>query len=153
MTPSIHTLLPLLLFAAGLQTVWAQGARLQADAPPPAISSEQRIAEQRFLGSIDEHYSGNRKLAAEHISARGWRFLRQGNIAEATQRFNQARVLDNENGNALWGMATAQASSGKFGESLKLFVEAERIKSDDLDCCKTPLPASSDSTKRRLSIP
>jgi tetratricopeptide (TPR) repeat protein len=123
----------LLFFAAGMPVARAHDITPQATGAPLSINSEQKAANKRFLTSIDEHYSGNRKMAAEHISLRGWQSLHQGHIAEATQHFNQARLLDNENGNALWGMATAQASSGKLGESLSLFVEAERIKSDDPD--------------------
>lgn len=125
-------LLPL-FFTTVIQAAFAQDNNLQPKYGLQAKNEAQRSAETRFLSSIDEHFSGNRKMAAEHISSRGWQLLGQGNTADAMRRFNQAWLLDNENGSALWGMATVQANTGQFNEALKLFVEAERIVRDDLD--------------------
>lgn len=49
------------------------------------------------------------------------------------RRFNQAWLLNNSNGTALWGMAAIQASSGKFDDSLKLFAEAEKFVGSDIN--------------------
>ena len=49
------------------------------------------------------------------------------------RRFNQAWLIDNSNGSALWGMAAIQGGSGKLDESLKLFDEAEALVGDDID--------------------
>lgn len=93
----------------------------------------QKAADEKFLASIDSHYKGDRKKAAEDVAARGWQFLRQGNAPDAMRRFNQARLLDSSNGSALWGMAAFEAGSGKLNESLALFAEAERIVGGDID--------------------
>lgn len=93
----------------------------------------QKAADAEFLASIDDHYKGNRKKAAEEVSSRGWQFLRQGNVSDAMKRFNQAWLIDNLNANALWGMAAIQAGSGKLNESLKLFAEAESLVGGDID--------------------
>ena len=42
------------------------------------------------------------------------------------RRFNQAWLLDNSNGAALWGMAAVLGGRADTTESLKLFAEAER---------------------------
>ncbi|MFN7944011.1 MAG: hypothetical protein U0Z53_01445 [Blastocatellia bacterium] len=91
----------------------------------------QKEIDAKFLASIDEMYKGNRKKAAKDFSARGWQYLMQGNFPDAMRRFNQAWLLDNANGTALWGMAAIQAAEEKFDESLKLFAEAEAIVGDD----------------------
>jgi tetratricopeptide (TPR) repeat protein len=49
------------------------------------------------------------------------------------RRFNQAWLLNNNNGVALWGMAAIEASSGKFDDSLKLFAEAERFVGNEIN--------------------
>jgi thioredoxin-like negative regulator of GroEL len=96
-------------------------------------SEAQKAADAKFLASIDETYKGNRKKAAEDLSARGWQFLRQGNSPDAMRRFNQAWLLDSSNGTVLWGMAAIQADSGKLDESLTLFAEAEALLGGDTD--------------------
>lgn len=131
--PLLRTLLLAPLFAAGLLVAFAQDTGFQNKSNLQTGNDTQRSADARFLSSIDENYSGNRKMAAEHISSRGWQFLRQGNTIDAVQRFKQALILDAENGNALWGMATVQANSGRLSESLQFFDEAERIVHDNID--------------------
>ena len=49
------------------------------------------------------------------------------------RRFNQAWLLNDSNGTALWGMAAIQTSSGKFDDSLKLFAEAEKVVGGDIN--------------------
>lgn len=52
------------------------------------------------------------------------------------KRFNQAWLLDNKNGTALWGMAvTVQsiASPTSMATSMDLFAEAEQYKKEDID--------------------
>jgi tetratricopeptide (TPR) repeat protein len=96
--------------------------------------NEARIASDRkFIEEIDKHYQGNRKQAATDIAARGWQFLRQNNSDDAMRRFNQAWLMDNKNGHALWGMATVSAIRGRIPDSLKLFAEAEQFVGDDID--------------------
>jgi len=93
----------------------------------------QQTADEKFLSNIDTYYKGDRKKAAEDASARGWQFLRQGNLPDAMRRFNQAWLIDHANGSALWGMAAIQANTGKPADSLTLFREAEPILGSDID--------------------
>ncbi|MEO8627330.1 MAG: hypothetical protein ABI612_04420 [Betaproteobacteria bacterium] len=92
----------------------------------------QQAADKEFLRTADDYYKGDRKKAAEYMSARGWQFLRQSNHAVAMRRFNQAWLLDSMNGSALWGMAAISSMTGKTQESLKLFAEAEQYVGTDV---------------------
>jgi tetratricopeptide (TPR) repeat protein len=49
------------------------------------------------------------------------------------RRFNQAWLLNPENGVALWGMAAVESDWGKVDESLKLFAEAEKFEGGDIN--------------------
>ncbi len=93
----------------------------------------QRAADAKFLAGIVEYYKGDRKKAANEAAARGWTYLRQGNVEDAMRRFNQAWLIDNTNANALWGMAAISGGKGDIDQSLKLFSEAERYAGTDID--------------------
>jgi hypothetical protein len=92
----------------------------------------QLAADKIFLDTMDKLFNGDRKKAAETASMRGWQFLRQEDMKTAMMRFNQAWLLDNKNGSALWGMGAIQCNLGKM-DSLQLFSEAEQYMSDDID--------------------
>lgn len=130
-----RTLLAAFLLTLGWfsQAASAQDMNLQPKYGSLAKNEAQKVADAKFIASIDDYYQGDRKKAAEDISSRGWQFLRQNNASEAMKRFNQAWLLDSTNGNALWGMAAIEAGSGKFAASLKLFAEAERFVGNDMD--------------------
>ena len=127
--------LVLLVLAIGsvFSLAFAQDINLQPKYGLLPKNEAQEAADAKFLATIDDHYKGNRKKAAEDVSTRGWQFLRQGNISDAMKRFNQAWLIDSSNGSALWGMAAIQAGSGKINESLKLFAEAESLVHGDID--------------------
>jgi len=93
----------------------------------------QKAADAAFFAGIDKEYHGDRNKASSDLAARGWEYLRAGDLATAMRRFNQAWLLNPSNGIALWGMAAIQASSGKFDDSLKLFAEAEKFLSSDIN--------------------
>ena len=94
-------------------------------------NAEQRAVDDKFIASIDQEYHGDRKKAAKEMAERGWYLLRQGDSATAMKRFNQAWLLDAENGSALWGMAALRGQASMFAESLQLFGEAEQFVGDD----------------------
>jgi tetratricopeptide (TPR) repeat protein len=82
-------------------------------------------ADAVFIAGMEEDYQGDRTKASSDIARRGWQYLAGGDAEDAMRRFNQAWLLDNHDGIALWGMAAVEASWGKSDESLKLFAEAE----------------------------
>jgi|SRR5471030_74211 len=91
----------------------------------------QNAADVKFLADIDSYYKGDRKTPANEMAARGWKALQDGNMQDAMRRFNQAWLIDNANGAALWGMGAIQANTGKASQSLSLFAEAEPTLSGD----------------------
>lgn len=131
----MHTVRILIVFAASLvfSIVSAQELNLQPKYGLVPKSEAQLAADAKFIASIDKLYKGNRKKASYELACRGWQLLRQSNIPEAMKRFNQAWLVDNSNGIALWGMAAVQSVSGKPDQSLKLFSEAESIVGSDIN--------------------
>jgi tetratricopeptide (TPR) repeat protein len=94
-----------------------------------ALSAE----DQKFLSDMDNRFKGDRSKASADLATRGWTALRQGRADEAMQRFNQSWLVQNINGNALWGMGQIEANRGQAAESLKLFGEANRLIGFDLN--------------------
>ncbi|GHT90060.1 hypothetical protein AGMMS49545_12830 [Betaproteobacteria bacterium] len=134
MRPFQTLLVALVLCIAFLsEASFAQNISLQPKYGAQSKNEAQKAADAKFLANIDERYKGDRKKAAEDVSARGWQFLRQNNYPDAMRRFNQAWLLDNTNGAALWGMAALSSLNGNSKESLKLFAEAERFIGNDLN--------------------
>lgn len=90
-------------------------------------------ADKAFLAATDQEYHGDRIKASMDTALRGWQYLQQGDKETAMYRFNQAWLLNPNNGVALWGMAAIEASTGSFEESIKLFAEAEKYMGSDLN--------------------
>ncbi len=93
----------------------------------------QEAADKVFISGMSEDYHGDLKKASADMAARGWQYLSQGDLDGAMRRFNQAWLLNNNNGIALWGMAAVEASRREMDESLKLFAEAEKFVGDQLN--------------------
>lgn len=130
-----RSLFLVLLFAVGStsQVALAQDINLQPKYGSVSKNEAQKAADAKFLAGIDDYYKGNRLKAAKDVAARGWQLLRQGNTPDAMRRFNQAWLIDNTSGSALWGMGAIQSDAGKIAESLKLFAEAENTVGGDID--------------------
>src|SRR5882757_5244794 len=126
------TLLVVILLVQ-LSTIFAQETNLLPKYGLLPKPEWQKKSDEAFLKAIDQQYKGNRKQASKDHSGYGWQYLQQGDYPTAMKRFNQAWLLDNSNGSALWGMAAIEASWGKFDESLKLFAEAEALIGDDIN--------------------
>jgi tetratricopeptide (TPR) repeat protein len=86
----------------------------------------QKAADDAYIKATDEEYRGDRRKASMDTAMEGWRYLSGGDLEDAMRRFNQAWLLNNKNGIALWGMAAVETEWDKFDESLKLFAEAEK---------------------------
>jgi tetratricopeptide (TPR) repeat protein len=94
-------------------------------------TEQQLAADAHFIASIDQLYKGDRKTAANDLTQRGWKALREGNPQEAVRRFQQALLLDSANSYAQWGMGAAQGSGGRGQDALQWFAQAERTLKDD----------------------
>lgn len=116
-----------------INVVYAQDINLLPKYGMIQKNEAQITADKKFLASMDEYFKGDRKKASEITAMRGWQFLRKGDAETAMKRFNQAWLLDNKNGTALWGMAAIQNGTHKTKESLKLFAEAEQYISNNID--------------------
>jgi tetratricopeptide (TPR) repeat protein len=92
----------------------------------------QKAAEEKSIAGTDQLYRGEQSKASTDASARGWKQIAQGDLTDAMRSFNQARLLDNSNGSALWGMAVIEARSGTVDESLRLFAEADKSVGSDI---------------------
>jgi tetratricopeptide (TPR) repeat protein len=95
--------------------------------------SAPSVEDQKFMSEMDSRFKGDRNKASADLATKGWTALHQGKAELAMQRFNQSWLLQNNNGNALWGMGQIEANRGHTGESLKLFGEANRMIGFDLD--------------------
>jgi tetratricopeptide (TPR) repeat protein len=87
----------------------------------------QKAADDAYIKATDEEYHGDRKKASMDTAMRGWQYLAGGDLEGAMRRFNQAWLLNDKNGIALWGMAAVETEWDKLDESLKLFAEAEKF--------------------------
>lgn len=99
-------------------------------------NESEKKADEKFIASVKEQYKGNLTKAAEDVALSGWSYLRQNDNIGAMKRFNQAWLLDNKNGTALWGMAIAEqerALPTSMATSMELFSEAEQYKKEDID--------------------
>ena len=123
----------LLAIAFTGHTAFAQTPDLQPKYGRTSEDSAPGADDQKFLAATDQRFKGDRKKASADFAARGWTALRQGKSDEAMQRFNQAWLLQSNNGNALWGMGQIEANRGRAAESLKLFGEANRLIGFELD--------------------
>lgn len=112
---------------------WAQDPSLLPKYGSLPKPEWQKQADAAFISGMDKDYHGDRKKASSDMAARGWQFLAQGEPETAMRRFNQAWLLDHDDGIALWGMAAIEADWGKFDESLKLFAEAEKFSGEQIN--------------------
>lgn len=116
-----------------LSYAYAEANSLLPKYGPSPKSEAQKTSDQKFIAEIDKQYQGDRKKGASEIAMRGWQLLRQGDQATAMRRFNQAWLLDNTNGQALWGMGAVWSIQGHSLAALALFLEAKQQVGDDID--------------------
>lgn len=96
-------------------------------------SEALKRADATFVASMDQIYHGDLSKASADAAARGWQYMSQRNPEDAMRRFNQAWLLNHNNGIAIWGMAAVEGSFGHFDESLKLFSEADNLVVDNIN--------------------
>jgi tetratricopeptide (TPR) repeat protein len=84
--------------------------------------------DNRFLEDCDKTFK-NRKEAAAHMIARGWRYFYAKKYDTAMMRFNQAWLLDSLNSQIYWGFGDLLGLQRKFKESLALYKRSIKIDS------------------------
>lgn len=112
---------------------WAQASNLEPKYGAQPKNEAQRAADQAFLAQVDGTPPGDRRKAADHAAQRGWEAWRKGDRDTAMRRFNQAWLLQNDHGGALWGMAIIEMSRQRIDSGLRLFEEAALSLSPDVD--------------------
>jgi tetratricopeptide (TPR) repeat protein len=128
----VHLLLTIVLIVCAT-CAWADDRNLLPKYGSLPRTDWQKAADEKFISGMDEEYHGDRNKASIDMATRGWQYLAAGIPDDAMRRFNQAWLLNNNNGTALWGMAAIEADSGKFDESMKLFGEAEKYVGDQIN--------------------
>lgn len=67
---------------------------------------EQIESDNKFLATMDEKYSGDRKKAAKDIIEKGWEYLYSNETEDAIKRFNQAYLLDSTYSDVYWAFGS-----------------------------------------------
>ena len=70
-----------------------------------------KTSDTSFIAAIEQQYS-SRKEGAKQVVLSGWSYWQKQDRATAMSRFNQAWLLDPENGDAYHGFALATAERG-----------------------------------------
>ena len=91
-------------------------------------SAQLLRADAAFLAFCDKSFP-TRKAAVAHVAARGWDFLRAGEVNTAIKRFNQAWLLDSTHAGAYWGFGAIMGQRQQAGESLKYLLLSQRYDS------------------------
>lgn len=120
-----------LVLPAGLASAQDQNLLPKYGSQPK--SEALKAADAKFISATDEEYHGDRNKASADLASRGWQYLSQQDFEDAMRRFNQAWLLNNNNGTALWGMGAVEGGLGRLDESLKLFAEADKLIGDNLN--------------------
>ncbi|MDB5118443.1 MAG: hypothetical protein JWQ79_3935 [Mucilaginibacter sp.] len=81
-------------------------------------TSEMIAEDDKFIKTCLEA-DGTRRKASEHLVTLGFKYLYQGDVKTAMQRFNQAWLLDNKNENAYWGFGSVYFMFNDYDEALK----------------------------------
>lgn len=75
-----------------------------------------RQADEKLIADTQAHY-GSREKASAAFADQGFRFYRQDDLVQAMRRFNQAWLLDPENGDAYWGFAGVASDRKQYCEA------------------------------------
>jgi len=89
---------------------------------------EMYAADKKFVEDISKVHNGDLKTGATYSVLQGWDAFSKGDMDVAIRRFNQAWLLDPENGDIYWGFAIATHVRGDgLEQSERWFAEAERL--------------------------
>jgi len=96
-------------------------------------TAEMKEVDQRYIEGV-KAMGFTLKQGAVEAAKRGWTAMRQGDLKTAMKRFNQAWLLDKNNGAAYWGMAAVVADRDHDMEQAgSLFKRALKLLPNDAD--------------------
>jgi len=98
----------------------------------PRDSDLVKADEQRLQAAIDRGYSRDQVFNAAIQG--GWEAFRAGEPGIAIRRFNQAWLLDPDNGNVYWGFAVAiESRDGNLERAAGFLARARKLMPDDAE--------------------
>jgi len=87
--------------------------------------AQKQADRQLIQNTLD--YGVTLEEGAKLFIAKGWQFMDEGEPGQAMRRFNQAWLVDPENGASYWGMAAAVWDRDEIWDRDKAFVQAESL--------------------------
>ena len=111
-----------------LATSLASASALEKPLWEELTKTEKMLAADReFVEAMRKVHNGDLKTGATYSVRQGWDAFSKGDMDVAIRRFNQAWLLDPENGDLYWGFAVATHVRGDgLEQSERWFAEAER---------------------------
>ena len=89
------------------------------------LPAELREMNRQFVVDALQQAGGDSDYAVQSLFQFGWRYLEQGDVPTAMKRFNQAWLVDPEDGRPYWGFAVVTYVRGDgLAESERWFAEA-----------------------------
>lgn len=129
------TLRRLLLTALLLATPLAPASALELPLWEELTKTQKMLdADLAFIEAIGKIHKGDLKTGAKFSVLQGWDAFEKGDMDVAIRRFNQAWLLDPDNGEIYWGFAVATHVRGDgLEQSERWFAEAERLIPNDAE--------------------
>ncbi len=117
-----------LTLAATLLALMATSTLAENDKVAPMwegteLTSARQLANEKFIADALAKANGDRKAAAQDTLQSGWKLIDQGDAEGAMRRFNQAWLLDPQEGRIYWGFAVASAIRGDALATIDRFFE------------------------------
>lgn len=124
-----HALLTALFLATSLASASATELPLWAELTK---TPKMYAADKAFVEEVGRIHNGDLKKGATYSVRQGWDAFGKSNYDIAIRRFNQAWLLDPENGEIYWGFALVSfLRSEPLTETERWFTEAERFIKND----------------------
>ncbi len=113
-------------FTQALKEPWVADPKYLAPMFGGARSDEQRKSDQRFVDSAIKG-SGSKELAALQLTQLGWDAYRKREYKLAISRFNQAWLIDSNNGDVFWAFGLMNGLEERPQETIDLLKKAEAL--------------------------
>lgn len=100
--------------------------------PDLARPEPLKEADAAFVRRATADFGGDRKLAAIAWTGEAQRFIAEGNLEDALQRYNEAWLLDDTNYEVYWGFGRIMAEVDRFDDAIKHLDRALTLCTDPL---------------------
>ncbi len=113
-------------FAQALKEPWVAEPKYLEPMMGGARSEEEKKSDQRFV-DLAVKGSGSKDLAAVQLTQMGWEAYRSQNFKLALSRFNQAWLVDPDNGEAYWAFGLMNGLEDRPKETIDLLKKAAEL--------------------------